>query len=397
MTYQPLHHKYRPQTFAQLVGQDAIATTLSNALSQRRIAPAYLFTGARGTGKTSSARIFAKSLNCIAVTEPTDAPCGVCETCQAITTGSALDVVEIDAASNAGVDKIREVIERAQFSSVHCRYKVYILDEAHSLSGAAFNALLKTLEEPPDRVVFILATTDPQRVLPTIISRCQRYNFQRIDQSAIAKHLAYIAHQEGISIHPTAIDLIASLSQGGLRDAQSLLDQLSLLSGEITTEQVYKLVGAIPESALLELLKAIVHQDEASALDQIRCLTQSGKDALSILQGLAGMLRDLCLAMARTRANLSRVMPSTWQELCELASQCSRAQVQSLQTILRESEPQIRQSKDAVLWLESLILEVSSDRDETLQRSLEEPDKVDVRIPSPTLSNWESALASLEY
>jgi len=191
MTYIPLHHKYRPQTFAELVGQEAIAQTLSNALQQQRIAPAYLFTGARGTGKTSSARILAKSLNCLAADQPTAKPCGVCEVCRAITTGSALDVIEIDAASNTGVDNIRELIERAQFAPVQCRYKVYAIDECHMLSTAAFNALLKTLEEPPDRVVFVLATTDPQRVLPTIISRCQRFDFRRIPLDAMVQHLRH--------------------------------------------------------------------------------------------------------------------------------------------------------------------------------------------------------------
>ena len=180
MTYEPLHHKYRPQTFADLVGQEAIATTLTNALFSERIAPAYLFTGPRGTGKTSSARILAKSLNCIAGDKPTPSPCGKCEICRAITKGNALDVIEIDAASNTGVYNIREIIERSQFSPVQCRYKVYVIDECHMLSTAAFNALLKTLEEPPDRVIFVLATTDPQRVLPTIISRCQRFDYRRI-------------------------------------------------------------------------------------------------------------------------------------------------------------------------------------------------------------------------
>ena len=189
MTYEPLHHKYRPQTFADLVGQSAIATTLSNALISERIAPAYLFTGPRGTGKTSSARILAKSLNCLSSDHPTPIPCGKCSVCQAIANGSALDVIEIDAASNTGVDNIREIIERSQFAPVQCRYKVYVIDECHMLSTAAFNALLKTLEEPPDRVIFVLATTDPQRVLPTIISRCQRFDYRRIALDAMVAHL----------------------------------------------------------------------------------------------------------------------------------------------------------------------------------------------------------------
>jgi DNA polymerase-3 subunit gamma/tau len=198
MTYEPLHHKYRPQTFADLVGQSAIATTLSNALISERIAPAYLFTGPRGTGKTSSVPILAKSLNCLSSDHPTPIPCGKCSVCQAIANGSALDVIEIDAASNTGVDNIREIIERSQFAPVQCRYKVYVIDECHMLSTAAFNALLKTLEEPPDRVIFVLATTDPQRVLPTIISRCQRFDYRRIALDAMVAHLQKIAQIEAI-------------------------------------------------------------------------------------------------------------------------------------------------------------------------------------------------------
>jgi len=247
VTYEPLHHKYRPQTFAQLAGQDAIAQTLSNALTSGRIAPAYLFCGPRGTGKTSSARILAKSLNCMATDKPTPTPCGKCEACVSITNGSALDVIEIDAASNTGVDNIREIIERVQFAPVQCRYKVYVIDECHMLSTAAFNALLKTLEEPPSRVIFVLATTDPQRVLPTIISRCQRFDYRRIPLDAMVKHLRYIATEEYIDIDSGALSLVAQLSNGGMRDAESLLDQLSLLSGTITTQKVWDLVGSVSE------------------------------------------------------------------------------------------------------------------------------------------------------
>ncbi|XTZ11976.1 MAG: DNA polymerase III subunit gamma/tau, partial [cyanobacterium endosymbiont of Rhopalodia inflata] len=256
-SYEPLHHKYRPQTFADLVGQEAITTTLINAIISRRIAPAYLFTGPRGTGKTSSARILAKSLNCQQVENPTFTPCGNCEVCRAITKGSALDIIEIDAASNTGVDNIREIIEKAQFAPVQCRYKVYIIDECHMLSVAAFNALLKTLEEPPDRVIFILVTTDPQRVLPTIISRCQRFDYRRISIEAMVGHLSKIAHQEAIDIADEALTLVAQIANGGLRDAESLMDQLSLLSGTITSEKVWDLVGAVSEQDLLKLLQAI--------------------------------------------------------------------------------------------------------------------------------------------
>ncbi|MDC0165742.1 DNA polymerase III subunit gamma/tau, partial [Synechococcus sp. AH-558-M21] len=204
-TYQPLHHKYRPQRFDQLVGQEAITATLGNALTSNRIAPAYLFSGPRGTGKTSSARILARSLNCQNSDGPTPEPCGTCELCRTIASGTALDVIEIDAASNTGVDNIRELIERSRFAPVQARWKVYVVDECHMLSTAAFNALLKTLEEPPPQVVFVLATTDPQRVLPTILSRCQRFDFRRIPLDALEQHLTWIAEQESIAIQPEAI------------------------------------------------------------------------------------------------------------------------------------------------------------------------------------------------
>lgn len=357
MTYQPLHHKYRPQTFTQLVGQEAIATTLSNALRQQRIAPAYLFTGARGTGKTSSARILAKSLNCIAANAPTEEPCGVCETCRAITNGSALDVIEIDAASNTGVDNIRELIERAQFAPVQCRYKVYVLDEVHMLTGQAFNALLKTLEEPPDRVVFILATTDPQRVLPTIISRCQRFDYRRIPLEAMVPHLRLIADKEGIAIAQDAVQLIAQISQGGLRDAESLLDQLSLLAGEVTVERVWDLVGAVPERDLLALIAAIAADHPEAVLDHTRRLMDRGREPLIVLQNLAGFYRDLLIAKTSpSRNDLVAITPPTWAQLCEFSQNLSLTTILKSQQQLRSSETQLKNTTQPRLWLEVTLL-----------------------------------------
>ncbi|WP_058998088.1 DNA polymerase III subunit gamma/tau [Leptolyngbya sp. NIES-2104] len=357
MTYIPLHHKYRPQTFSQLVGQTAIATTLSNALLQNRIAPAYLFTGARGTGKTSSARIFAKSLNCISVNAPTDEPCGICQTCQEITRGNALDVIEIDAASNTGVDSIRELIERAQFAPVQCRYKAYLIDEVHMLSNAAFNSLLKTLEEPPERVVFILATTDPQRVLPTIISRCQRFDFRRIPIDDMTQHLKLIADKEQIPIADDATYLIAQISQGGLRDAESLLDQLSLLSGDITTERVWDLVGAVPERDLMALIETIAKSHPESVLDTTRRLMDRGREPLIVLQNLASFYRDLLIAKtAPARGDLVALTSSTWQQLCEFANTMSIETILSGQKHLKESETQLKNSTQPRLWLEVTLM-----------------------------------------
>lgn len=357
MTYEPLHHKYRPQTFAELVGQEAIAATLTNALRRRRIAPAYLFTGARGTGKTSSARIFAKSLNCLTSEVPTEKPCGKCDACRMIALGNALDVIEIDAASNTGVDNIRELIERAQFAPVQCRYKVYVIDECHMLSSAAFNALLKTLEEPPLHVVFVLATTDPQRVLPTIISRCQRFDFRRIPLDAIAQHLDSIAQKEAISIAADALQLIAQISQGGLRDAESLLDQLSLIEGEISTEKVWDLVGAVPERDLLELVQAIASDDPAAVLDRTRHLMDRGREPLVVLQNLTSFYRDLLIAKtAPARGDLAAITPPTWVDMCQFAATLAISVIQQGQKCLQENEVRVRNTTQPRLWLEVTLM-----------------------------------------
>ena len=355
--YQPLHHKYRPQRFDQLVGQEAIAVTLGNALRTGRIAPAYLFSGPRGTGKTSSARILARSLNCIAGADPTPEPCGQCELCTAIAGGTALDVIEIDAASNTGVDNIRELIERSRFAPVQARWKVYVIDECHMLSTAAFNALLKTLEEPPPRVVFVLATTDPQRVLPTILSRCQRFDFRRIPLEALEGHLRWIASQEEIGITEEALNVVAQRAQGGLRDAESLLDQLSLLPPPIEATAVWELLGAVPEQELLALVEAMAAAEPLAVLETSRGLLERGREPGAVLQGLAGLLRDLVLAgVAPDRLELTAVSPALRPRLPELARRLGKERLLQWQAQLRGSEQQLRQSVQPRLWLEVLLL-----------------------------------------
>ncbi|MFS8878021.1 DNA polymerase III subunit gamma/tau [Synechococcus sp. H55.8] len=355
--YEPLHLKYRPQRFADVVGQGAVVQTLTNAIRQNRVAPAYLFCGPRGTGKTSSARILAKSLNC--EQGPTPDPCQVCSQCRAITAGSSLDVIEIDAASNTGVDNIRELIERAQFAPVNSRYKVYVIDECHMLSNAAFNALLKTLEEPPPRVVFVLATTDPQRVLPTIVSRCQRFDFRRIPLDDMVAHLGKIAAQEGIPITAEALQLVAQLAQGGLRDAERLLDQLSLLEGSITPEAVWDLVGGIPERQLLELTDALLAQDVQAVLAQTRQLLERGREPPVLLQSLVAFYRDLLLAKtAPQQRQLAAVTDPTWAALQQRAPRYSVEMLLAAQSHLRQCEPQIRQGGQPQLWLEIALLDL---------------------------------------
>ncbi|MHC5739167.1 DNA polymerase III subunit gamma/tau [Nostoc sp.] len=357
MSYEPLHHKYRPKSFAELVGQEAIATTLTNAIGTAKIAPAYLFTGPRGTGKTSSARILAKSLNCLKGDKPTAEPCGVCEVCQGITKGYALDVIEIDAASNTGVDNIRELIEKAQFAPVQCRYKVYVIDECHMLSTQAFNALLKTLEEPPRHVVFVLATTDPQRVLPTIISRCQRFDFRRIQLEAMVKHLSAIASFENIHISPDAVTLVAQLAQGGLRDAESLLDQLGLLAGEVIPERVWDLVGTVSEQDLLALLNAIAQDKPEAVLDCTHYILDRGREPLTILQNLAAFYRDLLIAKtAPNRHDLVACTQQTWTALVEFAQYFDMSVILAGQQHLRTSEVQIKNTTQPRLWLEVTLL-----------------------------------------
>lgn len=357
MSYKPLHQKYRPETFDSLVGQEAITTTLKNAITSGKIAPAYLFTGPRGTGKTSSARILAKSLNCQSVNVPTTNPCGQCSVCQGISRGNCLDVIEIDAASNTGVDNIREIIEGAQFGCVECRYKVYVIDECHMLSTAAFNALLKTLEEPPKKVVFILATTDPQRVLPTVISRCQRFDYRRIALEAMINHLRDISITEQININDEALKIVAQIANGGLRDAQSMLDQLSLLSGEIIPERVWDLVGIVSEDDLLKLIIAIAENNPEELIEQCRSILNRGKEPLTVVQNLANFYVNLLLGNAApNRLDLVQVTQKTWEKLALIARNWGMARILQGQQSLKESEVQIKNSTTPRLWLEITLL-----------------------------------------
>ncbi|WP_269603725.1 DNA polymerase III subunit gamma/tau [Prochlorococcus marinus] len=386
-TYEPLHHKYRPTSFDELVGQDPIKSTLKQALISDRIAPAYIFSGPRGTGKTSSARIFAKSLNCSKSEKATTVPCGECELCKGISSGNALDVIEIDAASNTGVENIRELIERSRFAPAKARWKVYVIDECHMLSTAAFNALLKTLEEPPRQVVFILATTDPQRVLPTILSRCMRFDFRRIALHDLESHLLSIAKNEEISINKEAIQLIAKHSQGGLRDAESLLDQVSLLPPPITKLNIINLIGAVSEEELIILAKSLINKDPNSILNICNCLINKGKEPIAILQGIASILRDLVVTKVTSEpTDLCNISPENSESLKVLATSTNLDQLLYLQAKLKGSENYIRNSNQPKLWLEIHLLGMLSNEDSKennrIQASFVKPKTTDNSEPN---------------
>ncbi|MBW7571821.1 DNA polymerase III subunit gamma/tau [Caproiciproducens faecalis] len=291
--YQVLYRKWRPRVFADVVGQPQVTVTLKNELMAGRIAHAYLFTGSRGTGKTTCAKILAKAVNCL---QPVDGdPCGECEICRAADAGSLMDIVEIDAASNNGVDNIRSLREEANFTPAAAKYRVYIIDEVHMLSTGAFNALLKTLEEPPAHVIFILATTEVHKLPATILSRCQRFDFRRIPPNEIAERLTYVTQQESAELDPQAALLIARLADGALRDALSLLDQCLGRSKNITVDVVNETAGLVGREHLFELTDAIKQHDSGTALELIDQLHNSSKDMARLCEELSSHFRNLML------------------------------------------------------------------------------------------------------
>ena len=294
MSYQALYRVWRPQTFEDLVGQDMITKTLKNALATKQTTHAYLFAGPRGTGKTSCAKLFAKALNC--PNQVNGDPCNECEICKAITAGRLNDVIEIDAASNNGVEEIRDIRDKVKYAPTQADYKVYIIDEVHMLSTSAFNALLKTLEEPPANVVFILATTDPHKIPATIISRTQRFDFKRITSGAILERMEYILKQKQFEYDEQALNVIARAAEGGMRDALSILDQvLSFGDNKVTLDNALLVTGSVTRENLIKYLSQVQNHETVAGLQTIHAILDEGKDSKRLLEDLINCCRDLLL------------------------------------------------------------------------------------------------------
>lgn len=309
MGYRALYREYRPQRFADIVGQEHITRTLQNAICTGRVSHAYLFCGPRGTGKTTTAKVLAKTLNC--VNAPVEEPCNECQNCTATTEGTSVDVIEIDAASNRGIEDIRDLREKVKYSPAHGKYRIYIIDEVHMLTTEAFNALLKTLEEPPSHVIFVLATTEPHKVPVTILSRCQRFDFRRIPVDSIASRLKQVADSAGLIVEEQALQLIADAAEGGLRDALSILDQGAVYgNNKITVDDVHNLLGTVGEEVLNKIADYLASADSAEALTLINNLFQQGKDMRLFVKELNSYLRSLMLYLVSENlsdANLSSI------------------------------------------------------------------------------------------
>ena len=363
MSYQVFARKYRPRTFADILGQDHVVQTLSNAIKQERLAHAYLFVGPRGTGKTSTARIFAKALNCPGGPkvdfDPDD------ELCMEIAEGRSLDVLEIDGASNNGVEQVRELRETVNYAPARARFKIYYIDEVHMLSNAAFNALLKTLEEPPDHVKFLFATTEPNKILATILSRCQRFDLRPIPTDIIASHLQFMSDEEGITLDGPAAWAIAKGADGGMRDAQSMLDQLVAFCGKkITEANVQDVFGFTSSETVAGLAASIIDRETAKAFAQIQAEHEKGKDLSHLLAELTGFLRAILIARLNPDAPNEGIPEALWNEIREKASALSDDQLLGILDRLADADTKMRRASNKQLHFEIALIRAVQGLDE---------------------------------
>jgi DNA polymerase III subunit gamma/tau len=356
MAYQVIARKWRPQTFADLVGQSHVTETLANAIKNNRVAHAYIFSGARGVGKTTAARILAKALNC--VNGPTARPCGECDSCKEIASGTSLDVIEIDAASNRGIDQIRELREMVRYAPAASRSKVVILDEAHMLTGEASNALLKTLEEPPDRVIFVMATTEPENLVDTIRSRSQHFHFRALTFNEITSRLKYIAEQEQLKIDDGALAVLARMAEGSMRDALSLLEQARAYCGDdIRDKDVRELLGVVPEDALNELVQAIAEQSAERALGLVHTFQKEGRNLQHFCREAIRHMRNLLIArVCGADSDLVTATPDQRPGLSKAAELFSEEDLTRFFQILLQTDDDLRRKPDPRVHLEMGLL-----------------------------------------
>ena len=355
MAYVALYRRWRPESFADLVGQEHISRTLSRAVTSGQTSHAYLFTGPRGTGKTSTAKILARALNC--AEGPTLTPCGVCDSCRSISDGSSMDVFEIDAASNRGIDEIRDLRESVKFAPTEGHYKIYIIDEVHMLTTEAFNALLKTLEEPPERVIFILATTEPHKVPATIQSRCQRYDFHRITVTEIRDRLIYVCKESDIAAEEDALGIIAAQADGGMRDALSILDQcMALAEGTLTAERVQEALGLVGRAWIRRMAGEIAARDAAALIAQLSELLQSGRELKQVLAELAQYFRQLMIAGVGGAVSAAELCAGDAEELRTDAAQFTQEEIMSILRRLNETMQELRTSPQPRIAVETLLI-----------------------------------------
>ena len=403
MTSIALYRRYRPQTFEDVLGQEHVTETIQSGIRDERIGHAYLFSGSRGTGKTSTARILAKALNC--ENGPTPNPCNKCDTCIAITEGSSLDVIEIDAASHGGVDDVRELRENALLAPAIARKKIYIVDEAHMVSTQGWNAFLKTVEEPPDHVIFVFATTEPHRVLPTILSRCQRFDFRRVSSAQIAEHLARVSKEEGIEADEGALQLIARSAEGGVRDALSTLDQLAA-AGTVTVQDAARLLGSATGDLMFEFADALASGDTGAAVQRVAQLVEEGHDLRVFARQVVEHLRALLLT--KQVPEPGELIDATEETRARLAAQADGFGSAKLLHALRafvDAMSEMRQQAAPRLSVELAVVRVTMPeaddsaasaiaRIERLERLLEVKQSSPVEQPAPAPAKAAPAKAT---